>query len=56
MEGQSVTAQHNIIESLHASFQVKLQLACIVLANRVRSLHSVKFVDPLCDCVETLVF
>ena len=52
---QSVATKHYIIESLHASFQVKLELASVFFAHGIRGFQSAQLVGPSRNCIEAFV-
>ena len=50
-----MAAKYDIIESLHSSIELKLQLSSIFLRNLLMSLHSAHLVHPYGDCGQSLV-
>ena len=50
-----MAAKNDIIEPLHCTIKLKLQLSRVLVADFFRRLHCAHLVHPCCHCGQTLV-
>ena len=55
MAARSVSTKNNVVEALHGSVKLELQLACILLTELLRRLHRAHLIDPIGHRLQTLV-